>query len=352
MEYTSTLDVAITDYRLHQQSMGYSPNSVEVAQVVLRALRRNVGGTPLGAITGNHISEFMLKQAETRAPRALASTHQQLRSFFKWAEQTGRIQPTKNPMIGRRSPRFMEVERPRIPVHDFPRLLDIAGKADPVVRALVAIGLYAMLRDGEMTSLEVRDLDLDACELHSTIHKSKVQDSVPISAALHAELRQWLLHYESVTGHLQPHYRLLPAPRYARLRQPSGKYLRGDFTHYDTSTSFQKSSSVVTPLLAELGMRTVDENGKSTGEGAHTLRRSGARALYDALTEQGRGDALRIVQTMLHHKNVIQTQHYIGLNPDKATRDTLIRGAVLFDFERTDIRGDKDGQGAHLRLVR
>lgn len=356
MEHTtpqSTFDVAVTDYSLHQQSMGYAKNSVEVAQVVLRALRRHIGGTPLGAIKGTHISEFMLEQAKTRKPRSLASTHTQLSGFFKWCEQTGRIKPNSSPMVGRRAPRFMETERERVPVEQFPELLELAGQEEPRDRALVAVGLYALLRDGEITSLRVGDVNLDSCELLATIHKSRIQDRIPISSALHAELRAWLLHYQEITGGLEPDFKLIPSPRYLRERLPDGRYLRGDFSHYDTETSLAKSSSVVTPLLAKMGFRTVDETGRSTGEGAHTLRRSGARALYDALTAQGRGDALRIVQTMLHHKNVLQTQHYIGLNPDRETRDTLIKGAVLFNFEKGEsFRGGEDAATARLRLVR
>lgn len=347
----STLDTAIDDYRIHQVSMGYADNSVQVAQVVLRQLRKHVGGTPLGAIKSTHIAEFMIESGKTRSPRSLHSTHAQLCSFFKWARVNGRI--NHDPMFGRRPPKFVDKERTRIPSSDFPDLLDVAGQDDPSVRALCAIGLYALLRDSEITALEVRDVHLDECTLFAKIQKSKVEDLVPINAALHAELRRWLLHYESVVGTLRPEYKLIPRIVIQRgERLSNGRYASGTFGGYNTGASLMKASERVTPVLAELGVKVVGEDGRSLREGAHTLRRSGARALYDALTEQGRGDSLRIVQTMLHHKNIIQTQHYIGLNPDRETRDSLLRGAVLFDFERSGVSGYQDGTGEGLRLVR
>ena len=93
-----------------------------------------------------------------------------------------------------------------------------------------------------------------------------------------------------------------------------------------------------------MGYATRDASGKSTREGSHTLRRSGARAYYDHWVAEGRADAIRIVQTLLHHKKVEQTQEYIGLELDRANRDELMRGVTIFGFHTLPTIGMSNGE--------
>jgi integrase len=82
--------------------------------------------------------------------------------------------------------------------------------------------------------------------------------------------------------------------------------------------------------LEAAGYQIKDENGRSNYEGSHTLRRSGARALYDRLLDDGHDGAIRVVQAMLHHSSVIQTEHYLGMKLDQARRDKLLKGQRMF----------------------
>jgi integrase len=68
-------------------------------------------------------------------------------------------------------------------------------------------------------------------------------------------------------------------------------------------------------------------------EGVHTLRRSGARALYEELVagdHEARDEAIGMVQAMLHHKTRAQTEHYIGLEAAREKRDKVFKGKQMF----------------------
>lgn len=94
-----------------------------------------------------------------------------------------------------------------------------------------------------------------------------------------------------------------------------------------------------------------DESGSSLSEGVHTLRRSGARALYDRLVSEGYDGAMRTVQSMLHHSSIQTTEHYLGIHLDKKRRDDVVRGKHLFPTSTENvvgmesIRGQKVGAG-------
>ena len=64
----------------------------------------------------------------------------------------------------------------------------------------------------------------------------------------------------------------------------------------------------------------------------HTLRRSGARAYFEQLLEEGsiRDGVLRQIMAMLHHKSVLMTERYLGLDADREKRDVHLRGRRMF----------------------
>jgi integrase len=63
------------------------------------------------------------------------------------------------------------------------------------------------------------------------------------------------------------------------------------------------------------------------GEGFHTLRRSSARAFFEQLRQSSNADhALMVVKSFLNHKNVSQTEHYLGISTERVLRDEALRG--------------------------
>lgn len=340
-----TLSEARADFSLHQRSQGLAHNTILNRNIVIRQLQEEVGDLMLFNIKDQHITQFFLAQSATRSQRSLVNTHSHLGVFFKWCVNTGRMKPQANPMNGRRRPKYTEKERARLHVSKFPYLLELADQRDPRDRAMVAVGLFALLRDQEMASIRIRDVDLDAGFIFANITKSHLEDRVPISAVLDAELRRWFVAYQASVGALRPEYLLIPSVLTERVQKATGGFAPSKRIGYDPFRPVLKCGQLATPLLEQAGIETRDKDGKSNREGAHTLRRSGARALYDALVDKGRPDSLRIVQTLLHHKNIVETQRYIGLNPDRETRDTIMRGAVLYGFENIKTIGSVSDEG-------
>lgn len=330
-----TVREAVSHYFDYQRSVGNAASTIENIRSTFKPFVRDYGDRKVHQITSIHISDFMADRSRTRVASSLGTTHNHMSGFFGWAVQAGQIKPHMNPMNGRKRPKALKRERLRVPLHRFPEILHLAEQNSPRDRFLVAMALSTLMRDQEMASRQIRDVDLGSGYIMADITKSHMEDRVPITADLDPELRRWLTHYQSMVGPLRPEYRLIPRVVKYRRRDPlTGRLVPGHVEGYDPFKPIKKSSYIVTPLLAQMGYRTVDENGVSLREGAHTLRRSGARVLYDKLTADGRADAIRVVQNMLHHEKMETTQEYIGLELDRATRDELLRGVSIFGFDQ------------------
>ena len=79
-------------------------------------------------------------------------------------------------------------------------------------------------------------------------------------------------------------------------------------------------------------------------EGIHTLRRSGARALFDSLKAQGEDQALLIVGSMLGHKDTKVIAATSGSRWRRATQSALHRRATVPRYAKN--------QGPQSHLVR
>lgn len=314
---------------------------------VLRRFLTVTGNLYVHNIREHHIDEHFVEASKTRGDESLGVDHSTLNGFFKWAVRNGYMVRSQNPMEEREAPRF--TPRPWRGVHlsKFPALLDAAQY--PRDRMLIALGLYGLGRATELTAIRIRNVDLDAARI--AVIRSKVHDSdrIPISSELDEELRLWLKLYTEEVGVLRPDYFLLPTKTRPRLvTQPGGLGIADRSTvRLVPERKIHEPHNVVKAALEAIGFPTRDEFGNSLNEGMHTLRRSGARALYDTYVELGYPDALRRVQVILGHKSVTQTEHYIGIYPDRVVRDETIAGKVMFPSLRTatPLRRIDGGQG-------
>ena len=324
------LSETIESYRRWRSSQDYSANTLDREQCVMRLFIQFTGDIQTKRISSVHIDNYFEQASKTRQGSTLAGDHQILDAWLRWCRHTKRIAGDNDPFFGRRTPRATVKERQRIHVSDFPRLLDVAGQRSPRDRALVAFMLYTLVRDSEAVSVQVGDLDLPAGVVRVQVHKTKVEDRVPISSELDAEMRTWLEHYTVAVGELKPHYALFPSRQPKPVFGESGKIIAHD-TIYTPERPLRQALPMVKPALEGIGLPMRDAKGRSLHEGSHTIRRSGARALFDALVSEGGYDhPLRIVQAMLHHKSVTMTEKYIGVTADRRTRDELIRGKRMY----------------------
>ena len=324
------LSEAIENYSRFRRTQQYAANTLKVdAQVLNRFLTIN-GNVFVHNINETHVERHFEEASRTRGAASLKNDHATLTSFFKWAKHTRRMPVDRDPMFGRRSPRKIDKERNRVHVSQFGALLDAAEARDPRDRALVALFLYTLCRDSEVTALRVRDLDLNAGTLKVYVEKSRVEDIMPVCTELDQEMRRWLTHYTAEVGRLEPHHFLVPARAVHPVFHPDTKKIIRHASLYKPETRLKGAGRNVKPPLEDIGFPVTDEAGRPCGEGAHTVRRSGARALFDLLVVEGYDGALRIVQAMLHHKSATMTERYLGITADKRTRNDLLKGQRMY----------------------
>lgn len=335
------LSDAIEDYLRHRRSQDYSKSTIRQDEGTLRKLLSVTGNVWLHMVTERQITMFFEESAKTAQPQSLRNVHTRLSVFFEWARKTGRMSMTADPLAGRRKPKPVKKERNRVHVSQFPALLAAAQERDPRDRIAVAALLYTLARDGEVSDVRIRDINLAGGTIHMRIWKTRQEDMVPICTELDEELRRWLTFYTEQVGHLEPHYYLLPA-REIRPMFDNGKIVGNETLRYLPEKPIGPMGNCVNPVLEAIGFPIKDPNtGKRLGEGAHTIRRSGARALFDRLIGEGVDYSLEIVQSMLHHANVAQTQRYIGWEPSRHKRDELIRGQRLYAVENVTLLSDR-----------
>ncbi len=326
---------AIEDFLLFRKAERKADNTIRNDRMALRRLFLVTGDIYVASLTERHINTTLSTAAETRAA-SLGIDYSTLSKFCDWAVRNRYLHQLDNPMHGRKVPRSMPVERQRIPVKDFGRLLDAAGASHPRDRVVVALGLYLFLRGGEIVDLKLGDLlpRLDHGEIAVRVFKTKQIDVMPICEELDQELRSWLTYYTQECGPLRPEWYLVPAKnRTTWVQDPVTRRLvpEGGPIKLRPDRRIVKIEDIVQRALREIGFSTHGPDGASLREGVHTLRRSGARALFDVQRELGYDGAIRHVQAMLHHANMAQTEHYLGLTLDRVKRNELTRGRRMFE---------------------
>jgi integrase len=331
------LSDAVADYMVLRGSQDFSKQTLANENGVLRRFLAVNGNIWVHQISERHATRYFEEAGKTRSPRSLQLDHTVLCQFFDWARKTKRLPLTTDPMIGRRRPKTRHKERDRIHVSKFPHLLDVAEVQDPRNRAVIAVLLYTLIRDQEAADLRVGDVDLDSGYIHVRITKSHAEDLMPICSEFDAELRRWLTIYAAESRRsLKDSDYLLPRRQSAGLVKDDGGLILGHEMFYDPERPIARVGRIAAGVLVDFGWEMRDRRGKSKMEGAHTIRRSGARALFDRLSKDGYDHSLRIVQSMLHHSSVSVTEHYVGITADRRSRDELIRGVSMYGLDKAE----------------
>lgn len=318
-------------YLLFRRGEGYKPSTIQADRVALRRVARILEDQQVGLITAEDI-DLVYQEMTDRRLRAntfnLASAT--MRGFFTWAMDRG-LHPGPMPTAGRRYRKREARPLTRIPLAQFPAFLDAAKS--PRDRMLLALGLYTMARRKEMTGIRIKDLDLDSSEILIYVSKSNLYDRRPISTELRAEIARWLPIYAEEVGPLEPDYFLVPAT-WGGNRHKVGWKMR-------PRKEMTNPEDAVHHALRQIG---IDDSYHS---GCHVLRRSSARAIFDELSNRGYDGALRTVSAWLNHSSTAQTEVYLGMELDKANRDSMAKDKPMFPSLVGDnvIRGAFDGQG-------
>ena len=324
MAHSIGLSDAIAQYERHLRARGLADNTVRnTVQVLNRALTL-WGDVQLTTLTHAHVDDLFAHYGWKESTRNLYLSR--LNVFLQWCRGHRWMARDWSPTDGWRPVRVPRVDRTRVPVDEFAALLDAA--THPRDRAVCALGLFVMLRGSEIQSLRLRDLSLDSLELVIYRHKTKQADVMPVSEELRVEMVRWLNWYRADQGSLRPDWFLVPAkdPNHTFYDPATGRI------GVDTSVpaSLRPATRLGKPYAAvQRALEGLGYDGYREGE--HTLRRSGARALADALNEDGGSDgALMRVASMLGHSDVRVTQKYIGWEMERRKRNEAVAGRVMF----------------------
>jgi integrase len=316
-----TLTDAVSLYLEHRRTQ-VSANTLLADRAALGRLVRLLGPVGVESVTAVEIDRFVEDMADTSASSRNLRVRK-VRQFFGWCQRRGLVE--SNP-VERRPEREDPFDPIFIPPERFGDLLDCTN--NPRDRMVVAVGLHLFLRSSEMQTLRVGDLDFAAGRIKTVQHKTAGVDRMPISADLERELHDYLAWYWRESTYGDESY-LLPALR--RVSSAPAAYPGyGRFQRVPTRLEVEprlpvsKPHRIVQSALAELGMPVFRQGG-------HTLRRSGARALFDRLRhDQGVDGALQVVKSMLHHRDQAMTERYLGIMPEREIRDSLVAGQEMF----------------------
>lgn len=329
------LNEAGNEYLGHLEARAFDPETVRNRTITLKQLRQDIAGEGdilLENITSKHVDRW--RAAHPWAPTTANRKVAEVRAFFDWCRARGYMNVNQDPFLGWRNEKVPQASRLRIPVDAWDDVLDAAPH--PLERAILACGLFLMARSSELSTIQIKHLDLDASEVEVYRHKVRRYDTLPICSELDAELRRWLTWYSERCSITPDSYLLPNRVRGHTIRDPkTGRLVRLDSdAPIDPSQPIQRPHRHVQMALRAKGYDIA-------GEGGHTLRRSAARALYDELVEErGYDGALRRVQTMLDHKHSMTTELYLGLDVDKVARNKALRGKPMFTRRQVGTGGN------------
>lgn len=322
----------IDEYLHSRAARGMSSGTRRNDRRTLRRLLLEIGNIQVRSITDAHIDRFFATLIRDGLDQSTMNTYlANLKVFFRWTRARGYMPRDYDPTAERRPYRLVPRARQRVPVDRFEQMLDSCEH--PRDRIVVALGLYLFLRAGEITTLRWKDVDLDAGEVCVVIHKTRQRDVMPICAELDAELRRWATWVTERHGPPDSDWYLAPVkerPRPAVLPDGRSRFRVDEEPGVIPTLPYRQVHRTVQDALRAIGMDTRREDGSSRFEGGHTLRRSGARALYDQLSERGHDRAIQQVRVMLHHASGTMTEKYLGVEVETKQRNDLIRGKRMY----------------------
>lgn len=310
-------------YRAHLRARGLSENTVKNHVQLINRWLAYVGDSTVSQITAADLDTFF--GGGNWAAKTQNLYLSMLRgTFFPWCRRHGYMAPDNDPTEGWRNVRGDKTEQFWLPVEQFPALLESAK--NPRDRAIIALGMYTFMRGSEISSLRIQDLDLDRSSLTMYRWKTKEADTLPVSSELAEEMASWLRHYQRMAGfRLEPEWHLVPAygplpmmfDHEKGILQPVGE------ARLKPTVPMAKPYECVKRALTGMGYEV-------RGTGVHSLRRAGARALFDRLRSEGYDGALRRVSSMLGHKDTKTTEIYLGLSLERQQRNELLAGQPMF----------------------
>jgi integrase len=305
-----------------RRAKGIAPKTRQNEMQVLRLLLADVGNINVRNLKPQHADVFWAARAGW-APGTLNRARGTLSIFFSWCRDRGYMNRDTDPLAGTKAFKVPPRARALIPQEEFEPV--IQRRENPRTRITFALGIYTFARISEIQGLRWQDLDRGAGTVEVYRQKTQTIDTLPLCDELERELARWKLEYAAhMQEQVRPEWYVVPGTT-----PPRGLSIKGakGFTahrpRYYLPTKRSDLSKVIKAALIEDGYYV-------PYEGGHTLRRSGATALYDQLTFMGHDRAIRICQAMLGHSSVQTTEVYLRLDLDRKVRNDLLAGKPMF----------------------
>lgn len=316
-----SLSESIDLYLADRRSKGRSISTVRNEEVLLRQFLAVVGNIQVKNIGPEHMDKFFASRArQWKSERTYNLGRARFSAYFKWCRTRKHMPRANDPLEGTESRKVPRKPRPVVPRARFEELLDAA--TFPRDRAMVAIGLYLFTRISETVSLRWRDIDFDSNLISVYRHKTREQAYLPMAKELRKELLRWRLEYAAQAGE-PPRPEWFVVPTYSKHLFIGNQMRTPRLIAPDRPVCTTSANRVVKKALAKVG---IDEQ----QVGSHTLRRSGATALYEYLMHTGHDLAIRHVSTMLGHKHIAVTEVYLQRGPSEKALNDLLAGKEMF----------------------
>lgn len=316
------LSTVIDQYLADRRAKGAASGTIRNDKYILRLLLADVGNIQSRNLRVQHVDVFWSRRA-TWGDGTFNMARATLGAFFEWCRHRGHLGREVDPLAGTRNRRVVPRDRCIIPQSQWESFLE--GNS-PRTRMILALGLYLFLRKSEIEGLRWQDLNMDTKEIDAFRQKTRTMDTLPICEELEHEIRRWRLAYAAKVGQQPlPSWYVIPALKRAGTGR-SRPGTKGFTTHVEQEwvpTRRADLSRVLRNALLQSGYYRPHEGG-------HTLRRSGAIALYNQLSSVGHDRAIRICQAMLGHASVQTTEIYLRLDLDRKVRNDLLSGRRMF----------------------
>lgn len=350
MAAVSDLSSVIQEFLASRKARGIAGGTIRGERGVLMAFTAAVGNIQVRNITSRHVDMYLAANQHL-APGTWNRNRGYLQGFFKWCRARKYMPRDHDPMEGIGKLKVPPRDFIFIPVERFSEALDSAKNARD--RAVAAIGLYSLQRASEITRLtwaDVRDTSANPKEWAINVYreKTKTRQALPLAVELKHELDKWRLEYGRLAGQVpRDDWFICPAFKRGRYTNDSatGKLVRVGAPELNPTRRAAKLEHVVQHILRQMGYPVLDH------EGAHTLRRSGGRALYEELAwQRGYDGAIRTVQYMFGHKTITTTEHYLRLELEQKRTFAELAGATMFPTRQAKVVSiaQETGRGAGM----
>lgn len=270
-----------------------------------------------------------------------------LRKFLNWCEMERALPHGDAARLLRGRAVKKPTRQPKcyVPADKFRVLMDSATR-HPADKIVMALALYTLARQSEIQGLRLKHVDVAGGNISMYRFKKKRWTDVGICPELNDELVEWLAWYADELGYgtaenlveQQPEWRLVPRLVPDRRHPGEARWTGGMSYEMDPCSPMRHMERVIKRGLDATGAVTLSgKRVKHLGEGVHTIRRSGARAMLDYQSEiVGSDRALVKVATMLDHTDTQTTLLYVGLEQEREKLNDELRSGSMYGISKPD----------------